>query len=140
MGYRSDVRIAVSKKGYKEMLKYIEEFAKRKDLDKDDVIDLLNCTDFSCENKYQKYFGWDGIKWYDGFPDIDAIIVALSHIENEGYSYNFTKIGEELTYIEEHGCDGIKILKKFICCLSIYRARFADFLMENEMKEQDKII
>ena len=53
MGYRSDVRIAVSKKGYKEMLKYIEEFAKRKDLDKDDVIDLLNCTDFSCENKYQ---------------------------------------------------------------------------------------
>ena len=112
MWYRSDVRIAVSKKGYKEMLKYMEDFAKRKDLDKDDVIDLLNCTDISCENKYQKYFGWDGIKWYDGFPDIDAIIEALSHIENEGYSYNFTRIGEELTYIEEHGCDGIKILKK----------------------------
>ena len=112
MGYRSDVRIAVSKKGYKEMLKYMEDFAKRKDLDKDDVIDLLNCTDISCENKYQKYFGWDGIKWYDGFPDIDAIIEALSHIENEGYSYNFTRIGEEFTYIEEHVCDGIKILKK----------------------------
>ena len=32
------------------------EIGKRKDLDKDDVIDLLNCTDFSCENKYQKYF------------------------------------------------------------------------------------
>ena len=112
MWYRSDVRIAVSKKGYKEMLKYIEEFAKRKDLDKDDVIDLLNCTDISCENKYQKYFGWDGIKWYDGFPDIDAIIEALSHIENEGYSYNFTRIGEEFTYIDEHVCDGIKILKK----------------------------
>lgn len=141
MGYRSDVRIVISKKGYKKMLKYMEEFAKRKDLDKDDIIDLLNCTDISFENKYQRYFGWDGIKWYDGFPDVDAITEALSYIENEGYSYKFTRIGEELTDIEEYGCDGDKDTKKNLNVDFPYIARsFDDLFMENEMKEQDKII
>ena len=141
MGYRSDVRIAVSKKGYKEMLKYIEEFAKRKDLDKDDVIDLLNCTDISCENKYQKYFGWDWIKWYDGYPQIDAITEALSYVEEKGYSYKFSRIGEDFTDIEEYGCDGEKDTKKNLFVDFPYLDRgFDDVAKQTQLIEQEKIL
>ena len=141
MGYRSDVRITISKKGYSKMKNYLENYVKEKELDRDDIFELLDSPDIDFENKYQKYIGWNDLKWYDCYPDIIAINEALSHIENEGYSYKFTRIGEELTDIEEYGCDGDKDTKNNLYVDYPYIDRgFDDLFMENEMKKQDIII
>lgn len=103
MGYRSDVRIRLTKKDYEKML---EEYDKEilsevgynifndKDIfkelpkyeicektdDGDDVIKLKDCV----------YFGWDSIKWYENYTEIDFIIEFIKECEQ----YAFCRIGE----------------------------------------------
>lgn len=141
MGYRSQVRIAISKKGYKEMCNYLVDYAKRIGFNKEAILEILKDTDINLENKYQKYFGWDWIKWYDGYPQIDAITEALSYVEEKGYSYKFSRIGEDFTDIEEYGCDGEKYTRKNLFVDFPYLDRgFDDVAKQTQLIEQEKIL
>lgn len=100
MGYRSDVRIITSKDGFEELSKFVEEYLK----DKDDY-NLLKNLEVDVKNK-QCYIGWNFVKWYDGYDDVDAIMKGLEHLGENEYSYRFMRIGESYDDIEEMYCDG----------------------------------
>lgn len=105
LGYRSDVRIATSKKGFNILNNYVEE--RMKELNKTDY-NLLNYLDISKENKGVCYFGWNHIKWYDGFEGyeyIDAIIEGLNKLEEKDISYHFARIGESYDDYDEINYD-----------------------------------
>lgn len=102
---------------------------------------MLENPEINYENKYQKYIGWNDLKWYNCYPDIIAINEALSYIENEGYSYKFTRIGEEVTDIEEYGCDGDKDTNNNLFVNYPYIERgFNDVQMQNILIKQNKVI
>ena len=93
MGYRSDVRIVTSKKGFKKLNDYVKNYLK----DKNEDYNLLEHLDFKVENSYEKYFGWNGIKWYDGcegYEEVTAIVEGLSKLTEDDFSYRFARIGE----------------------------------------------
>lgn len=101
MGYRSDVRILTTKKGFKELKKFTDNYLKEKNYTYGNLLD--DCKMIH-ENNYSKYFGWDSIKWYDdieGFEDVTAIMEGLNHLTEKDYSYRFARIGESYDDYEE---------------------------------------
>ena len=114
MGYRSDVRIVMSKNGFKEFKKQVKNHIrnyKRRNIVKGSVSDeynsvynLLDNVDISKEyvdDKNKIYFGWDYLKWYDGYEEVDAIMDSLSKLEDKGYGYSFARLGESQSDYEE---------------------------------------
>lgn len=101
MGYRSDVRIVTSKKGFDKLNKYVEEYLK--DKPNGEKFNLLENLDLYKENSYSCYFGWDSIKWYDccDYIDVDAILNGLDDLKEKDYSYRFARIGESYDDYEE---------------------------------------
>lgn len=102
MGYRSDVRILTTKKGFKELKKFTDNYLKGKKFTYGNLLDDCNIIH---ENNYAKYFGWDSIKWYDdieGFEDVTAIVEGLNHLKGKDYSYRFARIGESYDDYEEY--------------------------------------
>ena len=57
------------------------------------------------------YFGWNGLKWYRGYADVDFI---MDYIQNLDY-YAYARIGEEMGDIEqlENGFDTICVYAGF---------------------------
>ncbi len=112
MGYRSDVRIIMSKNGFKEFKKYVEEHIrkyKKEQINPNSVIatvdydfNLLNNLDVSKQSHdgKQVYIGWNDLKWYYGWEDIDAIMDSLDKLEKNGYGYSYRRIGESYDDIE----------------------------------------
>lgn len=101
MGYRSDVRIVVTKKGYDELNKYINEYIdKKENLDSD--YNLLNHTDVKFENNNSIYLGWNNEKWYEysKYEDINAIMEGIEHLKDNDFSYRYARIGESIDDIE----------------------------------------
>ena len=127
MGYRSDVRIIVSKNGYKELRKYIDEHIRKYKIDnikEGSVADAYN-YDFNLLNNLdvskasadgnEIYIGWDSLKWYDGYEEVDAVMDSLDKLEENGYGYRYSRIGENFDDIEEKEADntekdGVKFL------------------------------
>ena len=120
MGYRSDVRIVMSKKGYNEFKKYVKEHIdnyKKNNLEESTIAyeseydyNLLNKADIfkQSTDKKQIYIGWDNLKWYDGYEDVDAIMDSLNKLEDNDYGFCFSRIGESYDDIEEIYCDMTK--------------------------------
>ena len=106
MGYRSDVRIVTSRKGYEELKKHIQDYYKENDIPKDYQFDLLNNTNVMERNKYQVYLGWNNIKWY-GYPDVSAIEDGLSKLKDNDMSYRFARIGENYDDYEEYSHESL---------------------------------
>lgn len=104
MGYRSDVRIITTKKGYNELKKYVDAYLKNREID----YNLLdNCDVFKHGNE-EYYFGWDNVKWYEnyeGFEDVDAIESGLDFLANNGYSFKFSRMGESYEDYDERYFD-----------------------------------
>lgn len=100
MGYRSDVRIMTSKKGFEKLKEYTDKYLQDKDYK---YRNLLDECDISEETKYAKYIGWNNIKWYEysGYTDVDAIMNGLDYLKNEDYSYRYARIGESYDDYEE---------------------------------------
>lgn len=101
MGYRSDVRIVTTKKGFKELKKFTDNYLKDR---KYTYGNLLENLDINKETKYSKYFGWDSVKWYEGiegFDDIDAIMKGLNYLADNNYSYRYARIGESYDDYEQ---------------------------------------
>lgn len=101
MGYRSDVRIVTSKRGYKELINFISSFYKKNNIENNNQYRLLKHLDVKHENKFQKYFGWNNISWYNDV-EIKAIEEGLQYLKDNDYSYRFAKLGERYDDYEEH--------------------------------------
>ena len=98
MGYRSDVELLVSNAGYTELKEFIigegEKYYKANP-DSDEETNFLDFAD-EIENKgtYTKiYQTW--VKYYDDFPEVQIFEDALTHLEKNGYSYRFARIGDD---------------------------------------------
>ena len=103
MGYRSDVRIRTTKKGYKVMKKFVENYIKEniseEDLEGYDW-NLLNSAE-TTEAGDSITLDWYSLKWYDGYKDVDAIMYSLDELSNKNIDYQYMRIGEENDDIEE---------------------------------------
>lgn len=104
MGYRSDVRIITSKKGFDKLKNYISEYLKENKSD-DNILDYLDAKK-ECKNFV--YLCWDNIKWYDEYISVEAITKGLDDLEEKGYSYRISRFGEEYGDYEESYFDGEK--------------------------------
>lgn len=98
MGYRSDVRIITTKKGFDELNNYVKKYLKEKG---DYDYNLLNNLKFKAENDYAVYFGWNYLKWYEGYDSVDAIVDGLNHLKENNMSYRFARLGESYDDYEE---------------------------------------
>ena len=94
MGYRSDVRIITSLKGFKKLTKYVAINTKENSL-----YNLMEHIDFIHKNDYSVYFGWNNIKWY--FDDAETIMNGLNYLRDNEYSYRFARLGEDYDDYEE---------------------------------------
>lgn len=107
MGYRSDVRIVVSKAGYKELEAYVKGEALKyvTNFDKTDYdYNLLNHLEVfkALPDDSQYVIGWNYIKWYDGdYEDVNIIMRGLQHLSDNGFNWIFDRIGENYDDIEE---------------------------------------
>lgn len=109
MGYRSDVKLLVSKEGFRELKEYVEreciKYQKPEETDYD--FNLLKCADsIRCDGD-QVLISWDDIKWYDGYyNDVNVVVHGIEHLCDKGYSYRFYRVGESYDDIEETCIDG----------------------------------
>ena len=108
MGYRSQVKILVSKEGFRELKDYVEkESIKFRKPDDDYSYNLLEHADSIKADGDQFLVSWDDVKWYEGcYDDVDTIMHWLEHLCSEGYSYRFYRVGESYEDIEETCVDG----------------------------------
>lgn len=98
MGYRSDVRIITSKKGFNELNKYVKDYLSKLDFDEYNLLDNLG---FKAENDYSVYFGWNWVKWYSSYESVDAVESGLQHLKDKDMSFRFARIGESYDDYEE---------------------------------------
>jgi len=108
MGYRSQIRIRLRKEDYERLVKEFENDQKVKNagagnlfktLDK--YVEETNYVYYENHNgKWIEktaetvYFGWDYVKWYDGYEDVDFIMDWL--VKDDKIPYAFTRIGESM--------------------------------------------
>ena len=136
MGYRSDIRIITSEKGFEELKKFVTKYLKEHNED----YNLLENCDIKQEGKKQCYFGWNYVKWYENdYEDVDAIMEGLQHLSDKEYSYRYMRIGEEYDDVEEQYCDGEKDKNIFLEYPSMIR-EFDDEYVKEQLKENDKIM
>lgn len=139
MGYRSDVRIIVSKNGFEKLKEFVKDYLK----DKVNVDNLLEECDIKQEGKEQCYLGWNSVKWYEyDYDDVDAIMNGLNYLGENEYSYRYSRIGENYEDIEEQFYDGEK--DKDICLeyIGIVREFDDDYvlgLIKDKQIENDEI-
>ena len=109
MGYRSDVRITMSKRGFEQFKENVKNNIEKykKTLAPDSIAatyeyNLLSDIDLMSDpEEEQVYIGWNDVKWYDGYASVDAIMDALYELDNQGYGYGYARIGESTEDIEE---------------------------------------
>ena len=95
MGYISEVAIKCEEKAFEMFKKVCKE------------VNYLPDKIYKDGNEYILY--WGGIKWYEGYEDIQAIISVMNKLDelqdpnnyNEtGYGYSFMRLGEDNDDIE----------------------------------------
>lgn len=107
MGYRSDVRIRTSKKGFKKLYSFVEEYIANVNSSRKEneytFDNLLKECDIKFEGKDTCYFGWDSVKWYEnsGYKDVDSIMEGLDYLEKNNLSYKYARIGENYDDYDE---------------------------------------
>jgi hypothetical protein len=99
MGYLSDVRILTTKKGYNELNKFVNEYMQKLNHEE---CNLMKNLDIKEENKFEIYFGWNEVKWYEGiYSNVDAIMNGLSDLEDKDYSFRYARLGERYDDYDE---------------------------------------
>lgn len=97
MGYCSDVRIVMKKKDYPKFNKYVEDYIAEKQAQ----YNLMEHIDVKEEGKQTIYIGWDYLKWYKEYPEVQAVHNALNKFRNEGLSFTFARMGDNYDDYEE---------------------------------------
>lgn len=131
MGYRSDVRIITSKKGFKELNKYVKNYLKNSDEKNYNLLEDLN---FKVENDYEVYFDWNYLKWYESYDTVQAIHSGLNHLEDKDMSYRFARIGENYDDYEEYSHESEKEEEQDLEYPSMLR-EFDDSYVIDEMEK-----
>ena len=102
MGYRSQVILAVAPELMPHFLAVLAKSQPARELCFAHADETIN--DYIDEGS--RLMGWDGIKWYEGYPEIDALVefmdwadttdIEIDGVEqNAGQFYRFVRIGEE---------------------------------------------
>ena len=113
MGYRSQVVLAISK----ELIPFLMLATSKNKEAEELVFKYADTFDRNYEGDKSWLLVWDGIKWYEGYPDIDAIEKFITEAEcdeykitdddgNEVYSSDlvrFVRVGEESGDVEIRG-------------------------------------
>lgn len=132
MGYRSDVRIITSKKGFDKLKKYVtDEIAKGKN---PQMYNLMENLDLDYENSYSKYFGWNNVKWY--YEDVDIVMAGLHKLEEDDMSYRFARLGENFDDYEEESYESENEEEQDFEYPCVERYFDDDYVMDN-MKTYD---
>lgn len=97
MGYCSDVRIVMKKKDYPKFNKYVEDYIAEKQA----KFNLMKHIDVKEEGTQTIYIGWDYLKWYKEYPEVQAVHNALNKFRNEGLSFTFARMGDNYDDYEE---------------------------------------
>lgn len=97
MGYRSDVRIVMKKKDYPKFSKYVEDYIAEKQAQ----YNLMEHIDVKEEGAQTIYIGWDYLKWYKEYPEVQVVHNALNKFRNEGLSFTFARMGDNYDDYEE---------------------------------------
>ncbi len=137
MGYRSDVRIITSKKGFDELKKFTDNYLKQNNYTYGNLLD--DCKIIS-ENKWSKYFGWDSIKWYDyceDYEDVTAIMNGLKYLEENDRSYRYARIGESYDDYDEFSYESQNEKEQDLEYPSMIR-EFDDEWVKDNMNQYDK--
>lgn len=105
MGYRSDVRIRLTERDYKKLKRKFEQeivpsidynLFDKKNLDVYKEIENVPCWKVTDDGEDIEethdcvFFGWNSVKWYDGYKDVDFIMDFLDECDY----YAFCRIGE----------------------------------------------
>ena len=122
MGYRSEVILAV---GPEVMPQFMVTMAKSPAAREMCWADHDHMVKDYCDIEGAFLFRWDGIKWYDTFPEVQAIIDFMqwchdTDLKDENYPENrqptadeffkFIRVGEESDDIEHDGyCDDFEM-------------------------------
>lgn len=132
MGYRSDVRIMTSRKGFDELKKFTDKYLKDKNYTFGNLLDQL---DLNKETKYAKYIGWNSIKWYEccgsDYVDVNAIMEGLQHLKEKDFSYRYARIGESYDDYDEHYYESEKEEEQDLEYPSIERYFDDDYVIDN---------
>lgn len=135
MSYRSDVRIIVSKKGYEELKKYVDNNLPIEEK----KYNLLDNTDLKLFRDDQVLLGWNSVKWYEysDFKEVDSIMNGLIDLQEKEYSYRYARIGEQMDDIEEKYVDGNNDSNIYLEYPEIDRYFYDDhFIIEPEKEEE----
>ena len=102
MGYRSDVVLAVNKEIMPEFLAYLATNDEAKCLVFSDHCELNQ----DYEGEGHLLVAWTGIKWYDGYPDVDVIEKFTCELDADMEKvemFRFVRIGEDYEDIVTRG-------------------------------------
>ena len=131
MGYRSDVRIVTSKEGYEKLNEFVQKFLKERNID----YNFLDECDIKKEKNNQCYFGWNYVKWYeDDYDEVIAIMKGLDYLNDNDYSYRYSRIGESYDDYDEQYFDGNRKGELYLEYPSLIRA-FDDEYVISMLKE-----
>ena len=135
MGYRSDVRIITSKKGYEKLQKHVEKYLK----DKKEDYNLLENSDLRYVSSKGVLIGWNSIKWYEwsDYAEVDSIMDGLNKLKDDDYSYRYARIGESYDDIDEEYFDSESREEDYLPYIDILR-EFGDDYMEAELEDEKK--
>ena len=104
MGYRSEVVLAVNKEIMPEFLAHLATNEGARNL----VYSDADHTEPNYEHDGSLLVAWSGIKWYEGYPDVDTIEKFMSMCEEDAEGrkeemFRFVRIGEDYEDIETRG-------------------------------------
>ena len=143
MGYRSDVRIVTSKKGYKDLDEYVKKYLR--DHDKNRNWNLMKRPNIKKETPYTTYIGWNCLKWYEyaDYVDVDAVMTGLNYLKEKGYSYRYSRIGENYDDYDEQYYESDNEEEQDLVYPSIIREFDDDYIfdeLDREIKSNESEI
>ena len=135
MGYRSDVRIVTSKKGYKVLDDYVKKYLR--DHDKNRNWNLMKRPNIKKETPYTTYIGWDCLKWYEfsDYEDVNAIMTGLDYLKENVYSYRYSRLGENYDDHDEQYYESDNEEEQDLVYPGIIRAFDDDYILEELDRE-----
>lgn len=105
MGYRSDVKLALSKKDYLDVRNEYEERLVKEECN-DDIFDYTDKIEYR-NNSNIIIFSWDYMKW-DEYTD-ESVELLMNLLREAKYTYHFIRVGEG--WDSEPDIEDLKFLK-----------------------------
>ena len=110
MGYRSEVVLAVNPDAYAVLTTLLARGGSFFNLFKEAT------TQPSDHQEDSVIYSWECIKWYDSYPEVEAVEDFMSRLELEDMedSFRFVRVGEDCDDTEQRGCGFPIYVKKSI--------------------------